>query len=61
MNTIFSDNKIHDPSSTQQVSLKNLPIAPHLPMRSSYSPQKMSANNKKFFYPIRNQSSKHDG
>ena len=58
MSAIFSDNKIVDPNSTtQQVSLKSLPIAPQLPLRMSCSPKKMP-NSKKFFFPVRNQSSK---
>ena len=57
MSALFSDNKIIDPNSTQLVSLKSLPIAPQLPMRMSCSPKKMP-NSKKFFFPVRNQSSK---
>jgi hypothetical protein len=58
MESTFADNKIIDPNSTTQlVSLKSLPIAPQLPLRMSCSPKKMP-NNKKFFFPMRNQSSK---
>ena len=60
MNAIFSDNKIIDPNSTtQQVSLRNLPMAPQLPLRMSCSPLKMPTT-KKFFFPGRNRSSKQD-
>lgn len=61
MHTIFADNKINEQySSSQQVSFKNIPISPHLPLRHSLSPQKRHTS-KKFFFPIRNQSSRFDG
>jgi len=58
MNTIFADNKIIEQSSkVQQASLRNIPLAPQLQLRMSYSPPK-APNAKKFFFPTRNQSSK---
>lgn len=58
MNTIFADNKIIEQSiSVQQTSLRNIPLAPQLPLRMSCSPTKVP-NAKKFFFPTRNQSSK---
>lgn len=58
MATIFSGNKIEEQySSSQQISFRNIPASPHLPLRHSLSPQKTKAS-KKFFYPTRNQSSR---
>jgi hypothetical protein len=60
MHVIFADNKIIDPHGTsQQISLRNLPLAPQLPLRMSCSPQKMPIP-KKFFFPMRNQSSRQE-
>jgi hypothetical protein len=58
MNTIFADNKIIEQSCTvQQASLRNIPLAPQLPLRMSCSPVK-APNAKKFFFPARNLTSK---
>ena len=57
MDTIFTDNKIEDCSTTKLLSFKNIPAAPHLPLRHSLSPQK-KRSSKKFFLQARNQSSR---